>query len=415
MSILDTAKRIPFNHNVSIKVLDAFTGEVISSHTGHNAVTNSMLTGIGHYLTGDGILNQGWALLNSYIPKYISLGTMGLLNQEQDPATGYPAGIGSVNSDDIGTRYASYMQQVPGYGADGYDANLNNNRPFFGLGPPFADRQNPDESLPSETLLIGDVNLDGVVNEADLQLLIDYTQGKVQFSEKQLLVANVNKDPDGIVNCEDSLALQEAILKGTTVELGSIQYTQKYIPTIDCELISTSFPRATISYREVIPETESELPQTIDVVFSALVSTGALAQFREPDKDYLFITEAGLWSRKDWVDGGDNGLIAGYRIAPPDSKNWYMSKESLEGHDDALIQYLKEVEHIEDPTSADLTDEARERCAAYNRDLLNKQIIRVGINQVVQIIWKVQLGGIEQLTGLDQIYTIDHTLKWINW
>lgn len=412
MSILDAAKRIPIHHNVSIKVLDAFTGEVISSHTGHNAATNSMLTGIGHYLTGDGILNQGWALLSNYVPKYISLGTMGLLNQEQDPSTGYPAGIGSVNSDDIGTRYASYMQQVPGYGADGYDANLNNNRPFFGLGPPFADRQNPDEPLPSEILLIGDVNLDGVVNDEDLQLLIDYTQGKVQFSEKQLLVANVNRDPDGVVNCEDSLALQKAILEGTTADLGTIEYTQQYIPTIDCELISESFPRATISYREVVPETEAELPQTIDVVFSALVSTGALAQFREPGKDYIFITEAGLWSRKDWVDGGDNGLIAGYRIAPPDSENWGMTPDSVT--DNACAAYLAKVEGITNPTPNEIA-EAKPRCAEYNRNLLDKQIIRVGINQVVQIIWKIQLGGIEQLTGLDQIYTIDHTLKWINW
>ena len=157
------------------------------------------------------------------------------------------------------------------------------------------------------------------------------------------------------------------------------------------------------------------MPQTIDVVFSALISTGALAQFREPGRDYLFITEAGLWSKRDWTDGGDNGLLAGYRIAPPDANNWYMTAESLVGHDAALIDYLQKVQHIENPTPEDLTDAAREQCAAYNRDLLNKQIIRVGINQVVQVIWKIQLGGIEQLTDLDQIYTIDHSLKWINW
>ena len=34
---------------------------------------------------------------------------------------------------------------------------------------------------------------------------------------------------------------------------------------------------------------------------------------------------------------------------------------------------------------------------AANRDLLKKQIIRVGINQVVQVIWKIQLGGVDQL------------------
>ena len=33
-----------------------------------------------------------------------------------------------------------------------------------------------------------------------------------------------------------------------------------------------------------------------DIVFSSLISTGALKQFREPGKNYIFISEVGLWS-----------------------------------------------------------------------------------------------------------------------
>ena len=49
--------------------------------------------------------------------------------------------------------------------------------------------------------------------------------------------------------------------------------------TINCELISPSFPRAQISYRDIIPETEAEFPETVDVIYSAMVSVGALNQF----------------------------------------------------------------------------------------------------------------------------------------
>ena len=34
-----------------------------------------------------------------------------------------------------------------------------------------------------------------------------------------------------------------------------------------------------------------------------------------------------------------------------------------------------------------------------NQKLLNEQVIRVGINQVVQVVWKVQIGSISQLTS----------------
>lgn len=325
-------------HNVSIRVIDQRTGQVVSSHTGHNAATNSLILGIAHYLTGDGILNQGYHMLSAYLPKYISLGTMGLINQDQDE-DGLPLGIGSVSylgmtynqlsidqirrinkprsnelisaDDDVLLRYSDYIIQTPGYGADGYDENQNNFRKYLGLGPMFENRPVQDK-------------------------------------------------------------------------------------TIDCELISLKYPRVLISFRDIVPETESEIEQTIDVVYSAMISTGALAQFREPGRDYIFITEAGLWSEKYWLDGGENGMLAGYRIAPPNQENW------------GFIP-------VEDPDNPGEWTCSPEQ-AEENRDILRRNIIRVGVNQVVQVIWKIQIGAMDQLGGLISLYPhYNTTLKWYIW
>lgn len=317
--IIVPSRHITMNHNVTIVVRDAATMEIKTAHVGHNAATNGLLTGIAHYLTGDGILNQGWHMLSNYVPKYISLGTMGLVNQEADEL-GLPAGIGVIEGDEL-TRFEDYMLQTPGYGADGYDGNLNNGRSYLGLGPVFANRQDTSH-------------------------------------------------------------------------------------TINCELISATFPRASISFREIVPEIEAEFPETIDVVFSAMISVGALSQFREEGKNYLFITEAGLWSRQDWVSGGDNGLLAGYRIAPTDRVNWGMTPDSIT--QEAIDDYISKHGQI---TSGD----PAEVVAAYNRDLLKRSIIRVNSNQVVQVIWKIQLGGLEQLIGVEDIYGTSGALYWYKW
>ena len=297
-NILQIGKNLGMRHNVSFRVIDNATQKVVSTHVGHNAATNSMLLGIAHYLVGDGIFNQAPSMLTQYVPKFISLGTMGLLNQDEDEY-GLPAGIGVVPNVDEEQRFKDYMDQAPGFGADGYDANSNNGRSYFGLGPKFEDRLGGLSSL-----------------------------------------------PDGR-------------------------------PSINCELIATSHPRVSISFRDIVPETESEIKNTIDVVYSAMISTGALAKFREPGRDYIFITEAGLWSRRDWDDSGENGLLAAYRIAPPDSENWDMSVPS-------------------------------------NRDILKQNIIRVGKNQVVQVIWKIQLGSLEQLNST-VLHPEKEKLRWIIW
>lgn len=253
-------------HNVSFRVLDAATGKVVKEYSGHNQATNSMLLGIAHYLKGDGILNQGTSMLNSFVPKYISLGTMGLESQGKDE-NGLPTGL-----------ILGYADSKPGYGADGYDEAENNGRPYFGLGPIFENRSDSSK-------------------------------------------------------------------------------------TVDCELISDSFPRAAITYRQIVPETQAEYAESIDVIFSAMISTGALAQFREEGKDYIFITEAGLWSKKAYSDDYPNGLLAGYRLLPPDEKD----------RNDPEIQ--------------------------------KRHILRVNKNQVVQVIWKVQIGS-KEILGSNTAYTL---------
>lgn len=268
-SISEISKRVSLSHNVLLRVLDP-DGTVVQEHEGHNCATDSMLYGVARYLVGDGVLNQGYDMLGMYVPKYISLGTMGLFSQDADE-DGLPDGIGDLPGSEI-SRFKTYMKHVPGYGADGSNANANNGRADFGLGPKFA----------------------------------------------------------------------------TT--------------PVACELISDSFPRSGITYREVVPENESELPQTIDVVFSAMVSTGALKQFRQSGNDYIFISEVGMWSQRNWVNSGDNGLLAAYRIVPPNIGDWDMDIEA-------------------------------------NRLKLKQSILRVGVNQVVQVIWKIQLGSIDQLIG----------------
>lgn len=281
---ISCSKDLGIKQNVTFRIIDEITGKVVSEHKGHNQATNSMLTGIAHYLKGDGILNQAQHMLSQHIPMYISLGTMGLVDQEED-IFGLPTSIGDSLTDNDGSakseeaRFKSYISTMPGYGADGYDANRNNSRKYMGLGPVFADRDSAFTAEPH---------------------------------------------------------------------------------TVDCELISETFPRAPITYRELVPESHAELPETIDIIFSAMISTGALAQFREDGKDYVFITEAGLWSTDVWTDTASNGLLAGYRIAPPDEENWDMSVES-------------------------------------NRQLLKQSILKVRKNQVVQVIWKIQLGSHRQL------------------
>lgn len=420
-SILSQAKLIPCIHNVSIKVIDNISGKVVSSHTGHNAATMSLINGIGHYLTGDGILNQGYHMLSDYIPRYISLGTMGLLNQDQD-GDGLPVGLGAIDldgnlPDDEGQRLADYLMQAPGFGADGYDMNTNNGRLVFGLGPMYKDRQ---PITAPELIYLGNVSEspDGKLGAEDVRMLADYLLSHQNFNDRQKVAADINQD--GKITWDDLEMLRDYVDHPDNYPegFGSVSYIPKTTPAIGCELISESFPRAKISYREIVPETDSELPQTIDVVFSALISTGALAQFRG-NNDYIFITEAGLWSKREWTDGGDNGLLAGYRIANPDKLYWGTTVKSVT--DEALTRYLETELGYDEAQITELfkhpeqVEAQKQACAMFNRKLLKESIIKVGRNQVVQVIWKVQIGALEQLGGVGDLYGTSGALYWVDW
>lgn len=349
------AKRMSIEHNVTLRVLDEKTGEVLQTSEGHNAATNSMLTGIAHYLIGDGVYNQAYSMLSDYLPRYMSLGTMGLISQDDDDRErivdssgndikndnyGLPIGIGGYEDDlsvDETTRLCHYMAETPGFGADGYEITENNNRVYMGLGPMYKDRNTVERSFGDDACY--------------------------------------------------------------------------------CELISKSFPRIPIAYREIVPEYDAETAKTIDIVYSGMVSTGALSSFRGGD-DHIFVCEAGLWSKKTYVDSGDNGLLAGYRIMPPDRGKWNLGtfvpadnglpERYVLANDDILTKNMSEPER-----------EAANQLAAQqlaNQHSLKKNILRVGKNQVVQIIWKIQLGALEQLGDLSELYpNIDSILYWTQW
>ena len=55
-------------------------------------------------------------------------------------------------------------------------------------------------------------------------------------------------------------------------------------------------------------------------------------------------------------------------------------------------------------TAVDVTHTWKDMTVEANRQKVQQSIIRVGVNQIAQIIWKLQLGGLEQLNGLRYLY-----------
>lgn len=414
--ILKTAKGMSVTSNVTLQVIDRVSGRVVQQHESHNAATNSLLTGVAHHLVGDFSANEPsglrptYALLSNYVPRYISLGTMGLLNQEED-SEGLPAGIGDNMPDphehpeyqqmldDLNqlkdtldkaktalenssckhakeynftcedcdmctecetrlkdlkkayqdaldaynkkrdeilhfseeTRFTEYLQKYPGFGADGYDLNDNNNRKYPGIGYMYTSYDKTAQYFE------GDIaTYQGTAYKCTQNTAEQAGPFSLDFFEK--LPDSEQPDPDH--------------------------------QSVNLELCSPTFPRAQITYRDIVPENESELPRTIDVVFSAMISTGALKQFRPEGKDYIYITEAGLWSKNNWSPTSNNGLLAGYRIIPSDDNKLDMSVEA-------------------------------------NRRELKKSILKVGKNQVVQVVWKIQIGSVNDIGARTIIKTIE--------
>lgn len=308
MYISEVNKSFGIQNNVIFRVVDVESRQIVQQVEGHNSSTLSLLSGIGQFLSG-----STSSLLSDFIPQYMSLGTMGLMGQASDDS-GLPIGLGRLDDegypvDESGTRldpdsveykqvvqnYIDYIRQAPGFGADGTDANNNNDRPFFGLG----------------------------LNFDNSEILTDKSEG--------------------------------------------------------FELILHDSLRTPILHREFVEDPESELPNTVDVIYSSLISVGQLAEFRQ-DNNYIFISEAGLWSRSTYKGEGMNGLLAGYRIAPVDSDSMKMGPSGDDDDTEDTPEY------------------------AQNRKNLQKMILRVGVNQVVQIIWKLQIGSIEDLSSQKSEY-----------
>lgn len=449
MNPLDIIKRLDVKQNVTIRVIDEPTGHVVQEHVGHNAATNSLLTGIAHYLMGDGVLNQGSDMLSNWVPQFMSVGTMGLTSQAA--LDNLPTGIGytpvapeSATEEEKQLneklRFEEYINQAPGFGADGYDSNDNNNREWFGLGYPYSDK--PDKlvqdfySAGQDSYILSNPPITG--DKESIISVTVYPGGVVNQDVRDTSVARM------VLSSEEytvELSDDTYILKLTNGQLYSgriaVIYTIYSNEAANCELITSNVLRSKITYRNIVPEVQSEIPNTLDVIYSAFVSTGALKDYRS-DNDYIFITEAGLWSKPYYNNSGDNGLLAGYRIMPTDDEAAEVDKqqrftgdgitsafaldETALGIVSATIDNVVVTEYNLDMQTnqivfTDTPDSGSSILVVYkttnswkdmsnpeNRRKVQENVIRIGKNQVAQIIWKLQLGGLEQLNGLRYIY-----------
>ena len=467
---LDILKRLDVKQNVTIRVIDEPTGKVVQEHIGHNAATNSLLTGIAHYLMGDGVLNQAQDTLSMWVPQYISLGTMGLTSQDADEE-GLPVGLGStLRAPDNATedekdlnvklRFQEYVNQAPGFGADGYDANDNNNREWFGLGFPYSDKPdkltqdffdiNEEYIFPlSKELLTGDkdsivsvtIYPDGTINQDENDLSVNRIV--VSVDDYEVLVANDNEYSIHITSIPTPTP-------PATSRVAIIYAIDGEGEAINCELIAQDVLRSQITYRNIIPEVQSDIPNTLDIIYSAFISTGALKEYRG-DNDYIYITEAGLWSKPYYNNSGDNGLLAGYRITPADDNATDVEIQqtfTAEAGQDTFtldqtalaitlvmkngIAVPETTYHLDSQTNSAVFDnplaEGDEVVIAYkttswkdmndpaHRREVQESILRIGKNQVAQVIWKLQLGGLQQLNGLRYIYPSQYPQEvWEMW
>jgi hypothetical protein len=469
---LDIIKRLDVKQNVTIRVIDEPTGKVVQEHVGHNAATNSLLTGIAHYLMGDGVLNQGADTLSMWVPQYISLGTMGLTSQESETlsdgsivpkALGYtPVAPESATPTEkelnARLRFTEYLNQTPGFGADGYDDNSNNDREWFGLGYPYTLK--PD-ALTQDFYNAGQTSYDltSIPLTGDKNSIISVTvypptetqpnpvinQDIHDTSVTRQVISVEKYDVQMNGNNEYKLLLTDGASYQGRI---AVIYTIDSADATNCELVKAKIEngsivpltlRSKISYRSLVPEFQSEVPNTLDVIYSAMVSTGALKDYRG-DNDYVYITEAGLWSNSTYTDSGDNGLLAGYRLMPSDEEILPVATtQSFTGDGETKAFTFTQVATAIDavtlndvPTSAynldtetnqivfddapadgviiattytyTITDTWKDMKIPENREKVQKGILRVGINQVVQVVWKLQLGGLQQLNGLRYLY-----------
>jgi hypothetical protein len=166
---------------------------------------------------------------------------------------------------------------------------------------------------------------------------------------------------------------------------------------LECELVTHQHNRVPIIARRAfypLSRTDgmntAEAVRSIDVVYTALISLGALKAFRG-NRDYIFITECGLWANRwngdkyptsDQIPASLRGkfkasadMLAGYRIFPA---GWTPQD---------LTDNLVDIHNI---TNQPVTITPAQRYQRRMRQL-QRSILRVGRGQVVQVEWKVQL------------------------
>jgi hypothetical protein len=270
MDALEIAKRLDLKQNVTIRVIEEATNKVVCEHVGHNAATNSLLTGIAHYLLGDGTLNQGSDMLTTWVPQYISLGTMGLTSQDSETyfddelemEVTVPAGIGvTLPAPDSATdeekslnaklRFTEYLNQCPGFGADGYDINTNNDREYFGLGLPYDERP----TMQKQDFFSGDgSNRSFTVSTTPTSIVsvTIYPDGVVnQDIHDTSVVRQVL--PSGDYHLEnDTVVIEDNVSAPVAGSRIAIIYTVDATEAATCELIDSTSLRSKINFRNII-------------------------------------------------------------------------------------------------------------------------------------------------------------------
>lgn len=379
-NILKASRNLGIRQNVLFRVIDKDTGKIVQEHCGHNSATNSLLWGIGHHLIGDFFatessgLSSAASMLGNYVPRYISLGTMGLINQKQDQQ-GLPAGIGDSIASSGDEEYNRLVEATAAAKAVLQSAieALEADCKYWPACEACRETE-CGQRIQSKKDAVEDAQI----------AYDDALAAQIAYDEDRRFVEYMSHRPGYGADGYDGNQNNGRGVFGLGPTFGD---RSDKSTTIKCELISDAFPRSQITFRDIVPEYEAELPKTIDVVFSAMLSTGALSQFRPEGQNFLYITEAGLWSKRSWNNSGENGLLAAYRIGPPNEKNWMMTEQAV-------------IDYVADHPDFDLGGMTEAEYAQHNREILKKSILRVGVNQIVQVVWKIQLGSIDEFTDV---------------
>jgi hypothetical protein len=484
-------------NNVTIKVIDEATGCVVQKHSGQNSVTTTLLEGIAHYLQGYGLDNQG-ALLKNHLPRFISIGTMGLNGYKEENGNiiqlAQQFEIDNEPVDDINTIHFPadiptrkivpllssidggdllYCESTPTFPipisiddpdnsvfkipkrnyftyAPGFDADIraedrlweldNNERPVSGIGRPFAQHVADfvvglDYVEPTTVRIQATSTATNLQVQSTAQFRVDdilryrLADGTVSTNSHTRVITNIDRNFNTITVASGSWG--RALPIGTIIFIQTADGKENYriqstnnhacqqdenctcscpccsghnlesspVPTplpLECELVTHQFNRAKIQARRAfypLSRTDgmntAETIRSIDVVYTALISLGALQAFRG-NNDYIFITECGLWGNR-W-----NGeKYPNSSLIPPLLRNRYKAPaDMLAGYRAFPAEWSPQ----------DLTDNMWDTSFAGNQVLvtaaqryrrrmrqLQRSIPRVGKGQVVQVEWKIQL------------------------